>query len=246
MQVLQRPWTRHFFRRKESLRTTWKFRVAALGFLVLLAFLTRGIWIPGIGRSLVCDAQTGSADAILIDNLDPTYALFLRAARGYVRSEPGPRVLVPVDAVGDFGESNTISRGIADLMASAAGLSSWEPIPVRIREPVSLNAASQIGEFLSKEHISAVMLVTPAFRSRRSFLVYQAVLSQRHIALFCDPVAERTPEAWADTWHGIEEVAQQFIKLQYYRFWVLPIQSQRWSAQSLPSATTAPAYPTAG
>jgi len=30
----------------------------------------------------------------------------------------------------------------------------------------------------------------------------------------------RTPENWTQTWHGFEEVAKQFIKLQYYQLFV--------------------------
>jgi hypothetical protein len=30
------------------------------------------------------------------------------------------------------------------------------------------------------------------------------------------------PDSWADTWHGVQGVTEQFIKLQYYRFYVLP------------------------
>jgi hypothetical protein len=27
---------------------------------------------------------------------------------------------------------------------------------------------------------------------------------------------------WAQSWHGIQGVSEQFLKLQYYRFYVLP------------------------
>jgi len=38
----------------------------------------------------------------------------------------------------------------------------------------------------------------------------------------CDPVFGRaTPERWSNTWHGIQSVAEEFVKLQYYRFYVL-------------------------
>jgi hypothetical protein len=38
----------------------------------------------------------------------------------------------------------------------------------------------------------------------------------------CDPVFGRvTPERWSDSWHGIQGVAEEFVKLQYYRFYVL-------------------------
>jgi hypothetical protein len=27
---------------------------------------------------------------------------------------------------------------------------------------------------------------------------------------------------WTQTWHGIQDVVEQWLKLQYYRLWVLP------------------------
>jgi hypothetical protein len=30
-----------------------------------------------------------------------------------------------------------------------------------------------------------------------------------------------TPKNWTQTWHGIQGVTEQWLKLQYYRFYVL-------------------------
>jgi hypothetical protein len=38
-----------------------------------------------------------------------------------------------------------------------------------------------------------------------------------------------TPENWTGTWHGIQDVALQFLKLSYYRMYVLPF--ERHAAQ---------------
>jgi hypothetical protein len=56
-------------------------------------------------------------------------------------------------------------------------------------------------------------------------LVYRAVLGKA-TQIHCVPVFGRTtPERWADTWHGIQQVTEEFVKLQYYRFYVLPFLS---------------------
>ena len=107
-------------------------------------------------------------------------------------------------------------------MARVAQLQNVEILPIRIREPVSLNAAYQIRDFLSKEHLSSVIVVTDGFRSKRSALVYHAVLDPASIKVGCIPVfGGNTPKNWTVTWHGIEDVTEQFLKLQYYRFYVL-------------------------
>ena len=97
-----------------------------------------------------------------------------------------------------------------------------EIIPIRAIEPISLNAAYQIRDFLTKEHLRSIIVVTPGFRSKRSYLVYQAVLAPAGIKVYCMPVfGLETPENWTKTSHNIQEVTEQYLKLLYYRFYVL-------------------------
>lgn len=127
--------------RKESLKTTWKCRVLILIFVVLVAFLTRVFWIPLIGRSLVCSEDVVPSDAILVENFEPNYLVFERAAALQKTGFSG-RVLVPTEASEHDPEvADTISRGIAELMSRVARLENIEIIPMREIEPISLNAA---------------------------------------------------------------------------------------------------------
>ena len=66
-----------------------------------------------------------------------------------------------------------------------------------------------------------VVVVAPDFRSRRSLLVYSRVFGPAGISTGCFPVfGRRTTSNWADSWHGLQEVGLQFLKLQFYRFYV--------------------------
>src|SRR2546425_7641579 len=217
-----RAWRRHFFYTNESVKTTWTFRVATLVVVILTAVVTRGFWVPRIGRSLVCVEDLAPSDAILIENLTPNYLLFERAA-ALKRRGLAPRTLVPVEASSDPEVANAISKGIAELMARQARLAEWEIILIREAEPISLNTAAQIRDHLAGDHVKSLIVVTSGFRSRRSSLVYDAVLGDRGTQVHCAPVFGRaTPERWAETSHGIQRVAEEFLKLQYYRFYVLP------------------------
>lgn len=215
-------WSNRLLYRTECVKTTWTFRLGLMGCFVALIWLTRGFWVPAIGHSLVCKAEIGPADALLVENFDPNYLVFERAEALY-REGLASRVLVPTSSFADGTESR-VAKEIVELMVRLARLEKAETIPVREVEPYSLNAASQIREALTKENIRSVAVVTPGFRSRRSALVYRAVLGQAGIAVSCVPVfGRRTPETWASTWHGIQEVTEQFLKLLYYRLYVLPI-----------------------
>jgi hypothetical protein len=189
--------------------------------VMLLVSVTRGFWMLKIGQSLVCTEEMSPSDVILVENFDPHYLVFERAAALH-KAGFAARVLVPTQTSRDPERADLVSQGIAELMARVARLQDPTILPIRIREPVSLNAAYQVRDFLIKEHLRSVIVVTDGFRSKRSALVYHAVLDPAGIKVGCMPVfGERTPRNWTKMWHGIEEVTEQFLKLQYYRFHVL-------------------------
>ena len=189
--------------------------------LVLVVFATRGWWLSAIARSLVCSPTSASADAVLVENFDPSYLLFERTATlQRLRTTP---VVVPVPAsAADPSAANPIDKGIAELMARFARLEHVQIVPVRQHEPYALNAAYDIRDFLRREQLRSVVVVAPAFRSRRSVLVYGRVLGEAGIEIGCVPVFEgHTAENWTTSWHGVQVVTEQFVKLQYYRFYAL-------------------------
>ena len=189
--------------------------------LLIVITVARPIWSSAVGRSLVCGGQPGSADAILVENLDPNYLLFERAGELY-RANALSRVYVLANANAG-GVPSSVDLGVINVMAQIARLAPFKVVPVSDVEPISLNAAKQARTVLHQERVKSVLIVTTAFRSRRSSLVYRAVFGQAGIDVACVPVlGHNTPDNWTDTWHGIEEVVEQFVKLQYYRFYVLP------------------------
>jgi hypothetical protein len=205
---------------------TWKLRVGMLVVVVLAAVLTRGYWMAAIAGSLVCTQAVAPSDLILVENFDPSYLIFERAAE-LARAGFAPRALVPVQASPDPAIANPVSKGIADVMARQARMATWYAVPIRETEPITLNAAYQIREQLTRERVSSVIVVTPGFRSRRAALVYRTVLEDLGTHVSCVPVfGPATPERWTETWHGLKEVAEEFLKLQYYRFYVIPFMAR--------------------
>lgn len=93
-------WQRHFFYRKASVKTTWKLRLALLLLVILLVSVTRGFWMLRIGQSLVCTEEIGPSDSILVENFDPHYLLFERAAALH-KAGLAARVLGPAPASRD-------------------------------------------------------------------------------------------------------------------------------------------------
>jgi hypothetical protein len=201
----------------------WKIGLAGLAMVVVIATVTRGAWLPWIAGGLVCAPADAAGDAIVVENFDTSYLLFERAA-ALQRRRPATRVVVPVSAsTRDPGAANPVSKAVAELMARFAGLEHVSLVPVRQAEPYALNTAYQVRDFLTRERLGSAVVVTSGFRSRRSALVYGAVLAPAAIRVSCVPVFEgHTPDDWWRSWHGVEVVIEQFAKLQFYRFRVLP------------------------
>jgi hypothetical protein len=206
-------------------RTAWK---ASLALVVLTAAvtLTSRYWTAQIARSLICAEDVTPSDAMLVENFDVNYLLFERAET-LERAGVARVALVPVEVSSEPNVANPVSQGIAEVMARQARLRTWRTIPIELIEPISLNAALQIRSRLTEEGIKSVIVVAPGFRSRRSFLVYRTVFGGAGLAVHCVPVFGRSPEHWTQTWHGIQEVVEEFMKLQYYRFYVLPFRARR-------------------
>jgi len=215
-------WTRHFVYRTTTTRTTWKFRIGLVALVAIAGWLTSGWWTQAIARSLVCDHTATKSDAILVENFDPGYLPFERA-RELREAGLAMRVLVPVPVNSRTSDISNVESKTTELLASLARLGTFDVVPFREAEPISLNAARDIQRFLESEHIRSVIVVSPLFRSRRSLLVYEATLGQAGIAVRCEPAGSTYDRAhWTETWHGLEDAAEQWLKLQYYRVYVLP------------------------
>jgi hypothetical protein len=204
------------------LRTAWK---ASLVLVVLTAavMLTSRYWTAQIARSLICAEDVTPSDAMLIENFDPNYLLFERAEM-LERAGLTRVALVPVEVSSRPSIANAVSQGIAEVMARHARLRAWRTLPIELTEPITFNAALQIRPLLAAEEIKSIIVIVPGFRSRRSSLVYRTLFGEAGVTVHCVPVFGRTtPEHWTHTWHGLQEVLEEFAKLQYYRFYVFPV-----------------------
>jgi hypothetical protein len=218
-------WTRHFIHRSQHTRTTWKFRIGLVALILLTGWLTREWWSVAIADSLVCDASVAPSDAILVENFDQDYLTFEAAAR-LRHAGVASRVLVPVAASGDPLQAKGVQLGITELLADLAHLGSIDVVPIREVEPISLNAAGDVLRFMERERLRSVVVVSPLFRSQRSVLVYQATLGAGGIMVGCEPVRGiQDAQTWTQSLHGIQNVLEQWVKLQYYRLYVLPFKA---------------------
>jgi len=208
-----------------KLKTTWKLRIGVILALILFALLTGNYWLVAIGHSLVHEDELVRSDVILIEDFELGDYLLYEAAAGLQDRELGTRVLVTGWTRSNRTSPDPWVRQVIQTISSAAGVEGPEIIGMRELEPITLNVARQLGDALRKDNVRSVIVVSNAFRSNRSSRVYRKVLEPLGIQVYIAPVfGTRKPKNWWRTWHGIQEVIQEFLKLQYYRFFVLPKQ----------------------
>jgi hypothetical protein len=215
-------WKHHFFRRREVWKTTWKLRLGILLLLAAILFPTHPFWLTCIGGSLVYSEEPSSSDLIVVENYDAEYLLFETAAL-LKREGFSDKVLIPAFIFRDPDKPGAVSAGIVEVMTRIARLADAEILPVHLEEPITLTVVRQVADVLEQRGVRSIIVVSPAFRSRRTFEVYRAVLEPRGIAVTCVASrSSRTPGNWWKTTHGVQSVFLEFFKLQYYRLFVLP------------------------
>lgn len=197
--------------------------MALMAFTAATVWLTHGWWAAAIGRSLVCEPSLAAGEAIVIENFGTQYLLFERA-RDLRRAGLAHRVLIPTPVDLRTSRLNEVSKGFTEVMARISHLGNYELIPTREVEPISLNVARDVLRYLQRERIKSILVVSPLFRSNRSARIYSATLGQAGISVHCVPARQVYDlDTWVRTWHGIQEVAEQWLKLQYYRVAILPV-----------------------
>jgi hypothetical protein len=188
---------------------------------ILTIFATRNFWLMSIGSGLVCHQRLTQSEAILVEDFEPDYILFEKAAT-LRKANFASRVIVPVQVSHESEQWNAVAVAIAELKAQMAQIPEPEIVPIHATEPITLNTTYAIRDYLAKEHVRTVIVVASGFRSKRSSMIYDAVLTPAGITISCVPVfTGAATHNWPRSWHGIEEVSEQFLKLQYYRFYVL-------------------------
>ena len=202
--------------------TTWKLRLLVLLAAIALPYFTYPAWLVAIGRGLLHEERLKPAEIILLENFDTDYSVF-EAARSLVEAGYSVRVLVPVRSRKEATQQGSVEKGFVEVMSRVAEIENYEILSVQHIEPVSLNVARQIADFLENEGIHSVLVVSPGFRSARSYLVYDSVFTPRGIRVQCfsAPTPGVAADSWWHSWHGVQDAGLEFAKLLYYRFWVL-------------------------
>jgi|GEM_PF-802947 len=215
-----------FIRQKTAWRLTWFGRFIGLFLLLVIIFLTRGIWKDAIVSFITAPDTTSKSDAILIEGWKYPQGAVLRAAIKLKEDGMGKTLFFV-----EYLPSSEIS--ITDLeipllyhemlnlyfKSERVDPDMIERIPVELKDPVTWNTAFSVMKALSDRGYRSMIIVSPWAHSRRSCDVYSIAGKKRSIEVTCKPVEGGiSKDNWWRSHMGMSMVLGEVIKRIYYMF----------------------------
>jgi len=100
--------------------------------------------------------------------------------------------------------------------------SNYKKIPIEPKDPITLNLARQVFEYLKPKGYKRIILISESYHSYRSKLAFEKVFENSGIQVSAIPAELGiTKDNWWKTDSGLSTTFSEFIKLIYYRLFVL-------------------------
>lgn len=206
---------------KNKARWIWGGIVFSIILLMILIFLFRTPMLMRAGQFM---APRGDyfADAAILEGhefLDRNIAI---QGMKLLSSGKVKKIIVvlhriaPSDRPFAFNE-DYVSLVRKEMESLGLGEKDFRIVVVHIHHPITLVAAKGAMETIAKDNIKSVILLSPGFHARRSYLIYQHVCMPYQIRIF--PLAcfdSYQPGHWWSQDNGMRDFSMEFLKLAYY------------------------------
>jgi hypothetical protein len=212
-----------------GMKKTSKWVWGAVGLAAILLLLASGscdTFLLDAGKFMapVDDRMDGAADIVVLEGIDHIERELLARAAGMVSSgkarrlivvltrraagetpsaNPEAPLLVVQQALGDLGQDETLCKIV------------WAPF----QHPATLTSAKTAMEVLAEEGVRSVILISPGFHARRSYLVYQSLGEPLQIRIHPHASFDghnHGLDRWWTQYHGVHDFVEQGLKLAYY------------------------------
>jgi hypothetical protein len=165
----------------------------------------------------------GAADIVVLEGIGHIERELVARAAGMVSSGKARRMVVVLNRVPEDNPSVEIEAPCSVVQKAFGGLglddTSYRIIVTSFRHPVTLTSAKEVMEILAGEEVRKVILVSPGFHTRRSYLVYQSLGEPLQIRIYPHASFDghnHGLDKWWTQWHGVHDFVEQGIKLLYY------------------------------
>ena len=140
-----------------------------------------------------------------------------------VSSGKARRMVVVLNRVPEDNPSVEIEAPLSVVQKALGGLglddTSCRIIVTSFRHPVTFTSAKEVMEVLAGEGVRKVILISPGFHTRRSYLVYQSLGEPLQIRIYPHASFDghnHGLDRWWTQYHGVHDFVEQGLKLAYY------------------------------
>ncbi len=187
-----------------------RFPVRFLSLLVafaLAAFFTHPLWLPAFGTFLVQTQPPQKADAVIVLAGDYSGSRILRGA-DLVRDGLAPFALVS----GPWEMYGHNEAHLAISFAVSKGLPQQWFRPVLHRSDSTREEAVVFRDWLAREQLRRVLVVTSNFHTRRAGAIFRRTIPGVEIVMIAAPWPGLDPASWWTTRAGRKVIFQEWVK----------------------------------
>lgn len=206
-------------------KSKWVWGAIGLAGFLLLASGSCETFLLEAGTFMapVDDRMEGVADIVVLEGVDHIERDLAAKAAGMVSSGKARRMAVVLNRVPEDNPSVEIEAPPSVVQKALDGLeldeTSCRIIVTSFRHPVTLTSAKEVMGVLAGEGVRKVILVSPGFHTRRSYLVYQSLGEPLQIRIYPHASFDghnHGIDRWWTQYHGVHDFVEQGLKLAYY------------------------------
>ncbi|MEI8139865.1 MAG: hypothetical protein WCI03_08360 [bacterium] len=219
--------TRHseMYWMKKSSKWIWG-GISFAGILLLFALGSCDKFLLKVGRYMapVNDRMESAADVVVLESSEHVDRHLLARAASMVSLGKARRMVVVLHQTAScefLSADLKAPLSVARKALDGLGLdeTNCRVIITSSHHPVTLTAATEAMKILAGEGVRSVILVSPGFHTRRSYLVYQSIGAPFRIKIYPHASFEGDNhglDKWWIQYHGVCDFIEQGLKLVYY------------------------------
>ncbi len=205
-------------------------------FLLLLVLSIIFVWTfhdPILLRAgkFLAPQENGAADVTIVEGGEIVQTGGVKEGLKLLLSKRASRLILIVHGVPDkvkpFGLNEDYPQAVEkELRRMGLKEEQFSVMVTPVQHPITLTEAKIVLERLSGEGVRSAILLSPAFHTRRSFLVYRSVATPLRIKMIPWPYfTDFQLNGWWNHDLGFRDFFAEFFKLAYYKVRYLPLTS---------------------
>lgn len=175
------------------------------------------------------DKLKGKYDAVILESWNAPQSIMLKVADSLYKSKIVQQIYIThfkPNSIG-FYSGGSVPKYINEIinlyiLEFSTDTALYKKIPIEPKDPVTLNLANQVSEFLKSKNYKRLIVISEAIHSQRTRLAFKKVFKSSGIEVATIPVESgSTKYNWWKTDIGLSSVFSELIKLIYYLLFVL-------------------------